>query len=119
MYMYMIADKHTGCTFTIALAIGSKTHHDTIAVYMESYQNSTITLMTAGTNSSKSAAIITHRQQVNNSLDCRIDSLEVYRGRKHTTRISHDGFSINVNESILVQLIIFVMQILNVFLSYV
>ena len=82
--------------------IGFQNHH-MIAVYMESHQSHTITLKTADTNASRSVAVITNRKQygeVNSSLDCHIDSLEVYRGMKKVTEISHDGFSINENGSI-------------------
>ena len=97
----MTADKHAGCMFTIA-SVGSVTSHDMIAVYMESHQNNSITLKTADTNLS-SVGIITYRKQyreVNNSLDYHIESVEVYRGKKKVTEISHDGFSINENGSI-------------------
>ena len=97
----MISDKHTGCKFTIA-SVGSITPRDTIAVYLENDQNNTITVTTAGTNTS-SVAVITHRAhygEVNSSLDCHIDSLEVYRGGQKITKISHDGLSINENRSI-------------------
>ena len=97
----MIADKPSGCKFTIASA-RSITPQDMTAVYMETHQNSTITLTAAGTNSS-SVAVITYRAhhgEVNSFLDCQVDSLEVYRGRQKVTEISHDGFSINMNGSI-------------------
>ena len=99
----MIADKHTGCKFTIASA-GSITPHDSIAVFMKTHQNSAraITLTAACTDSS-SVAVITYRAhhgEVNSSLDCQVDSLEVYRGRQKVTEISHGGISINMNGSI-------------------
>ena len=102
-HIIVIADKLTGCKFTIASA-GSITPQDTIAVYMETHQNTTITLTTAGTNS-PSVAVITYRAhhgEVNSSLDCQlqIDSLEVYRGSQKVTEISHGGFSINMSGSI-------------------
>lgn len=101
MMLCMTADKHAGCMFTIA-SVGSVTSHDMIAVYIESHQNNSITLMTADKNSS-SVGIITYRKQyreVNNSLDCHVDSLEVYRGKKKVIKIRHGGFSIDENESI-------------------
>ena len=117
----MTADKHTGCMFTIA-AVGSVTSHDMIAVYLESHQNNSKTLVTAGTNSS-SVGIIIHRKQygeVNNSLNCHIYSLEVYRGKKMVTEISHDGFSINENGNIEVLLSCYhsVMQINIQYMHY-
>ena len=48
-------------------------------------------------NSLTDAIIVTityASQSVNGSL-CQISSLEVYRGRKHITEISHDGFSLS------------------------
>ena len=75
-----------------------------IAVYMERHQNNTIILMTVDVDSSNmSVAVIAYRKQegeVNSSLDCHVDSLEVYRGTKKVTEISHDGFSINENGNI-------------------
>ena len=100
-HIIVIADKPTGCKFTIASA-GSITPQDTTAVYMETHQNTTVTLTTAGTNS-PSVAVITYRAhhgEVNSSLDCQVGSLEVYRERQKVIEISHDGFSINMNGSI-------------------
>ena len=99
---------YTGCMFAIA-PIGFETPH-MIAVYMESHQNNTVTLTTADANLSKSIAVITYREwyeQVNSSLDCHIDSLEVYRGRQQITEISRSGFSISENGTIQVMLVRF------------
>ena len=98
----MIADKPSGCKFTIASA-QSITPQDTVAVYMETHQNTTITLITAAGTNSSSVAVITYRAhhgEVNSSLDCQVDSLEVYRGSQKVTKISHGGISINMNGSI-------------------
>ena len=54
-------------------------------------------LWTIGNRGITAAAITTTdamQQQVNSSL-CHIASLEVYRGRRQITEISHDGFSLN------------------------
>ena len=71
-------------------------------VYMESRQNNTAicTVTTAaGTNTSSVVAVISYRahqgdSEVNSTLDCHIDSLEVYRGRVNVMETSHDEFSI-------------------------
>ena len=94
--------KYTGCVFAIA-PVGY--NNIMLAVYMDNHQsiNNVITLMTVDTNSSKSVAVITYREryeEANSSLDCHIDSLEVYRGRQQVTEIRHNGFSINENGSI-------------------
>ena len=89
---------HTGCMFAIA-PVGSDSPH-MIAVYMESNQNNIIALTTADTNS---IAVITYREwyeKANSSLDCHIDSLEVYRGKQYVTEINHNGFSITENGTI-------------------
>jgi hypothetical protein len=115
----MVADKHAGCKFTI----GSITvqNHDRIAVnFTESQQNNTSlrTLLTAtGTNSS-SIAVITYRVHHGRVNSCRIDSLEVYRGRKKVIKIRHDGFSIDRNASIQVCLYFYVMHDMHLYMYH-
>ena len=96
------ADKHAGCKFTIASDESITLQDHRVAVdFLENQQtNNTVTLLIAtGTNSSSKAVIIdkVHQQGVNS---CRIDNLEVYRGRKKAIEINHDGFSINQNGNI-------------------
>ena len=63
------------------------------------HQNSTDverhTAVTSTSNNSLTTAVVVAtnniKQPVNGSL-CRITSLQVYRGRRHITMISHDGF---------------------------
>ena len=95
------ADKHAGCKFTIASdeSITLQDHIYRVAVdVLENQQiNNTVTLLIAvGTNSSSIIDKV-HQQGVNS---CRIDNLEVYRGRKKAIEINHDGFSINQNGNI-------------------
>ena len=53
---------------------------------------------TDASNTTFTTAVITTTdpmQQQVNSLVCHIASLEVYRGRRQITEISHDGFSLS------------------------
>ena len=74
-----------------------------IAVYIP-IQESMITLLSLHTLVQlQSKAVITHRIQGQQSLsNCSIASLEVYRGGLNTPEISHKGFSINSQNSIIV-----------------
>ena len=68
-----------------------------VAITLGHHQNSTddVEWQTAVTfmsdNSATTAVVVATNRPVNDSL-CQITSLEVYRGRRHITRIDHDGF---------------------------
>ena len=84
------------CSFSISPIMELSTFR--LAITFDHYQNGTDvehTAVTSMTNNSLTAAIVVAtnyiKQPVNSSL-CQITSLEVYRGRRNITRISHDGF---------------------------
>ena len=68
-----------------------------VALTLDHYQNGTEIeqILTFTSNYSlTNATIVNINQPVNGSL-CQITSLQVYRGKKHGTKISHCGFSLS------------------------
>ena len=68
-----------------------------VALTLDHYQNGTDIeqIVTFTSNYSLTNVIVYNiNQPVNGSL-CQITSLEVYRGKKHGTKISHRGFSLS------------------------
>lgn len=70
-------------TFRVALTINHTTDIERTAVTSMSDNTSLTTAIVVATDNIS--------QPVNGSL-CQVTSLEVYRGRKNITKISHDGF---------------------------
>ena len=69
-----------------------------VTLTLDRYQNGTEIeqIVTFTSNYSLTNAIIVNNinQPVNGSL-CQITSLEVYRGKEHSTKVSHHGFSLS------------------------
>ena len=76
-------------TLRVALALG---HHQTSTdSEVETIANTFTTTHNSLVTNAVIIAINNVSQSVNGSL-CQITSLEVYRGRRHITQISHNGF---------------------------
>ena len=80
------------CSFAIA----ASNEHSTYRLALNIDHPSDTEIITAATFTSlnnMTNAVIIGNQTI--ASHCQIDSLEVYRGRKQSTRIRHDGFYLN------------------------
>ena len=87
-----------GCSFSIS----PSTEHSTlrVTVTLGHHRNSTeveqIDTFTSDDSLTNAVIVaVTNANQLVSGSLCQITSLEVYRGRKHITEISHDGFSLS------------------------